>query len=244
MTHRSSAEQGSVLLWIMVAVALLAGLTAAMNQGSRTSTGMVTGQEARLYASEIIQYGNSVKQAVQRMNMGGISEGDFSFENAVFKNQGGALLHEATSYPNCTDNKCKVFHAEGGGLQAAYTPTGSAENTESPNNSSAIKAGAWEPYAASLDGIGTDERDMIFMTGYIKKDVCTAINTLLGVNNPNGAPPSFSYASAATQYAGANPYGSSANGWSGGTVTGHESYCYEIAGRPGVYNYLVTLIAR
>lgn len=244
MTHPSSTEQGSVLMWILIAVVLLAGLTVAMNQGSRTSTSMVTGQEARLYASEIVQYGNTVKQTVQRMNMGGISEGDFSFENTEFKNQGGDLLHEASSYPNCTDDRCKVFHPAGGGLQAVYTPNGSAENTESPNDANSLRAGAWVPLAAPLDDVGTEEKDLIFITGYIKKDVCTAINDLLGVENPNGSPPSFTYATASVVYSGTNPYGPSDSGWSDGTVSGRESYCYEIGGRPGVYNYLVTLIAR
>lgn len=241
MTRPSSAEQGSVLMWILVAVVLLAGLTAAMNQGSRTSTGMVTGQEARLYASEIIQYGNTVKQAVQRMNMNGISEGDFSFENTVFKFAGGAPRHPSTSYPNCTEDKCKVFHPLGGSIQANHTPNGSTVVT---NEVDAPFAGAWSPWTASIDGVGTDQSDLIFMVGFLKKEVCTAINDVLGVSNPAGEPPSFSYNTTVAQYHLASPYQAAASGWSDGIVTGRESFCFRAESSGNAYIYMVTLIAR
>ena len=80
------------------------------------------------------------------------------------------------------------------------------------------------------------------LSGYITPEVCIAINDALDVTNPGGLPPTFNYGAGGEGYTGT--FGAAAGTFSNGAVTNQASYCYGIAARPGVYNYMVVLIAR
>ena len=186
-------EQGSVLLWILVAVVLLAGLTAAMNQGSRTSTGMVDGQQARLVATEIISYGDSIAQGVQRLQLKGCSEQeiDFSDHRGTSKQVNG----EEQEYNNPhkrDDGSCGLFHTNGAGvapilLSAGYiSPSLVDGNWMHPQSSWFVQHAVKGVGTDGLDGSGTD---LVVIIGRLQKLVCIEINNVLGVNNPSGEPP-------------------------------------------------------
>lgn len=238
-----SKEKGSILIWILVAVVLLAGLTTAINQGSRTSTGMLTDQQARLYATEIIQYGDTIRQAVHRMQMRGISEADLSFENNVFSQNDGTLLSRPAHFPNCTTDSCKVFHPEGGGAMAQYPSEGAVLNTENPGTPSAWKAGSWVPRAAFMEGAGTPAAEIAIMLGYVRQEVCRQINVMLGVDNPSGNPPLIP-TTTIYEYLTSGRMPATGDDFSDGVMDGQTSYCYEYADRRGTYNYITALIVR
>lgn len=172
MTRPPHTEQGSVLMWILVAVVLLAGLTAAMNQGSRTSSNMASDQQARLAATEIVQYAGQVQQTVQRLLMQGCSESEISFENSIV---------DGYEHPDGSPDRCKVFHPQGGGL--------SLEPPPAPFN----KAGSafWEGKYAFIvgttwDGQGTTCTEArcgeLLVLLHLSNDeqTCQEINRLLG----------------------------------------------------------------
>lgn len=241
--EKEGRESGNALILILIAIVLFAALTAAMNQGSRSSTGMLSDQQANLYAMDIIQYGNTIKQAVKRMQMKGISEEDFSFENTVFATNDGTLLSLPEHFPNCASDDCKVYHPAGGGVTARYPPEGSALNIESPDSPSGWRAGAWWSMAAAMEGVGTDLADVALVSYYLRKEVCTQINNLHGVTNPGGNPPVVAHNYKAL-YTPGGIVETVADGFSGGSVSDHASYCFEITGRSGVYAYITALIVR
>lgn len=172
-------QGGSVLLWILIAVVLLAGLTTAMNQGSRTSTGVVSDQQARLMATEIIQYGGTVRQAVNNLLLRGCSQDDLNFANDKWKRVNGQLI--VTPNPNAPPNgSCDVFSPNGGGVSAHSFPQASL-------SSSGLPSAAWEPGSGAtwrydFAGVGSTQSDLALYTSFVRKEVCMEINKMMGIN--------------------------------------------------------------
>lgn len=172
-------QHGSVLLWILVAVALLAGLTAAMNMGSRTSTGMVSGQQARLLATEIIQYGGTVRQAVNKLLLKGCSQDELNFANDKWKRLNGNLI--VTPNPDApADGSCDVFGVNGGGVPVLSFPQAAISSANLP--SSAWEPGSGAPWRYDFAGVGTTSPDLSLYTSFVTKEVCREINKMMGVD--------------------------------------------------------------
>ena len=172
-----TSENGSVILWILIAVGLMAALSYAFMGSSRNSTGMITDVQAEAYASEIIAYGNEVKQAVKRLQLRGCSDTEISFENN---------LSSLTNYTNTnspTDKSCHVLSLNGGGRSFKTMPKGAF--VDSP-------WGSYEPEFKSGHNVaesGTSASDLDMQIHDLKLEVCIKINELLDVNNPSGVPP-------------------------------------------------------
>lgn len=193
MPDKQKREGGNVLIFILIAVVLFAGLTAVMNQGGRTSTGMLTEQQARLVATEIISYGDSIAQAVQRLQLNGCSEQeiDFSGHNETSKRANG----ESVEYNNPhkrSDGSCGVFHANGGAITPALLSSGYIDPSL-VNVNWLHPQGIWLAQHA-VQGVGSDGlngtgTDLVLYIGRLQKGVCLAINNMLDVENPFGNPP-------------------------------------------------------
>lgn len=201
---KDNRESGNVLFIILICVALFAALTAAMNQSSRsTSTSMLSDQQARLLATEIIQYGNTLEQAVQRLMLKGCSETQLDFSNDVWTTHGGTVIYP-TPHASALAPDCSVFHPPAGGAAALNTPeaaTGLMAGITSINTGRT--AGAIRSFP--IPSMGENNRpELLYLANYIRKDVCIQLNDLLNVNNPNGAPPKTGvFDGGAYQYAGA-----------------------------------------
>ena len=73
---KANNQSGAVIVWIFVAIVLLAALSFAMTQGSRTGTKNLSSQQADLVATEILNYANAVKNAVRQLQINGCGYGD------------------------------------------------------------------------------------------------------------------------------------------------------------------------
>lgn len=107
-TSENISERGNAIFMIILGVALFAALSYAFTSSNRTSTSLVTDEEATAAANQIIAYGNAVKQTVKRLQLRGCDDTEISFENNI-----------VASYinPNApSSNKCNVFDIAGGGL--------------------------------------------------------------------------------------------------------------------------------
>jgi len=112
-------ESGNVIVIIFVAVALLAALSFALSQGSRTGESNLSEQQASLLATEILDYSNSIRNAVRQLKIQGCNDTEISFENGI------VTLYTNASAP--ADNTCHVFHPSGGG-QTYMIPTNNILN--------------------------------------------------------------------------------------------------------------------
>lgn len=105
----TNRQSGSVFVYILLAIALLAALSYAVSRGSRGGTSTLTDQQAKLAAQEIIDYGNSVAAAVQKLRLRGCSDTEVSFENNV-----STVNYTNPSAPS--DKSCHIFDMNGGQL--------------------------------------------------------------------------------------------------------------------------------
>lgn len=240
--HPHSKENGSVLLWILVAVVLLAGLTAAMNQGSRTSSSQLSDQQARVVATEILSYLNTVRSSVQRMQMRGISEGDFDFSTDIFKTHAGTPI--TTSNSSCTSDQCKLYHPSGGGV----TPSIVAKEAQIVH-ASPVPA-MWQSGHSGfrimqVEGVGSELPDIVMLTAFISGPVCKAINEMVGVSNPNGKPPVFETNSIINEYTGTiTSLPNSLSPVDHSALKGKMTFCNEEAADSGSYFLHAVVIAR
>lgn len=110
-------QSGNVFIIILVGIALFAALSVVVSRSMRTeSASKMTEREAALVASEILDYGQVLARAVDRVRRKGCSENDISFANDIVSG------YEHT--PVVAD-KCKVFHPDGGGARWQDPPVSS-----------------------------------------------------------------------------------------------------------------------
>ncbi len=103
------SENGSALVYILIAIALMAALAYNITSNSRSGSSMLTEEQAALAATEIIAYGNVVEQAVQKLKLRGCSDTEISFENPFTTDD-----YSNSNAP--ADNSCHVFDTSGGNI--------------------------------------------------------------------------------------------------------------------------------
>lgn len=102
---RNCKENGNVLVYILIAVALLAALTYAVSDNTRGSQqNQLSTARIKLLASELISHANSASIVVQQMESFGINYDEMRFD----------LPGTAGYSTNITE---QIYHPSGGGLQ-------------------------------------------------------------------------------------------------------------------------------
>ena len=180
------SQAGSALIYIFIAVALLAGLLYAMNQESRVNTNALSEERASIIASEIIEKSNIFALAAHKLLLRGCDETEISFENSLHP---AAATHANANSP--IDNSCHVFHPSGGGI--------SLESISLSEDSLDTAWTAESHYGyiiftnnTCVDGVGTGPpctvpgRELLVWTSFIKESICEAINKKLGIDSIGG----------------------------------------------------------
>lgn len=109
------AESGNVILIILLAVSLLAGLTFVFTDSSRTSSGLLTSAQEDAEATKQQEYANAIAQAKKRLLFTRCEEEEISYETPdgddenplapsdeschIFRSAGGAILYNP-DYPS------------------------------------------------------------------------------------------------------------------------------------------------
>lgn len=182
--NKYHGESGAVFFYIMIAVALLAALSYALSQGNRGSTSTLTNQQAKLAAQEIIEYGQTVANAVQKLKLRGCADTQISFANDVWRFSNGTLIHAAGHNPNTPGNQCEVFHPDGGNISAKILPF--RENlTVAPG---AVGKGHSIINTIDVVDVGTAERELVLLIEFVPREACTIINDQLGAFNSDDPP--------------------------------------------------------
>ena len=176
--HNSrSPERGSAIFYILIAIVLFAALNFAVSNINRGGDSGLSKELQRVYAGEIIDYSKSLRRAVQNMRISGVADTDISFDNQYVS----GYQHS----PEQPDQN-KVFSKTGGAINYVEpNPDWLIANPPNPLN-----YGNWFFYGEGviLD-VGTSAADLTVTLSWIKKDICIAINDLLGIENPDGEPP-------------------------------------------------------
>lgn len=181
---KHNTQSGSVFLYILIGISLFAALSYTVSRGSRTGTGTLTNEQAKLAAQEIIDYGNTVVNAVQKMKLRGCADTEISFENSV-----------DTDYANGNsplDESCHIFSSEGAGL------TFKILNSSISNQNWLFAEGN------RVEDVGSNTAgtvDLILALKGLSSSACIEINNLLN-NNLTVNPPADTGAWAQDKFTG------------------------------------------
>lgn len=165
-----SKQNGNVIFFILIAIALFAALSMAVNQAGQGNGGEITEEKSRVYASEIMEYGDLLSATLSKLRLSGCSLEQISFERTG-----------STDYANGTapvDNTCDVFSNEGGGLTwpdfspAAFDPAWSS-HADFGDPIFSIKN---EIPQVGTDGDGANSFDLVMFVEGLAAGVCSAIN--------------------------------------------------------------------
>ena len=161
-------QSGNALFLILIAVALFAALSYAVTQSGRGG-GSIDREAAALAASQAVQYGASLEQAITRMRVtSGCTAELINFDNSQVAG------YNNTSSP--TDESCDVFSPNGGGI-----------TFQSPPNSINDGSDWFFTGEARVIGVGIDTLtgaagiDLIAILRNVTPEACREINNRVGI---------------------------------------------------------------
>ncbi len=183
MKTNRSGESGSVIIWIFIAVILFAALSFTVSNITRTGSPGQMDELANMRATDIMQFAGAVQRGIRFMSINGVAESEICFHA---DNWG----HNNYEYnPQCTFNRNRVFHPEGGSIAFQEAPPDWLEvSLPQPAND----AGTWVFSARfEVEDVGTDggggdtvaaNADLVMAIAPIKIQICESVNSLLGYN--------------------------------------------------------------
>ncbi len=179
---KQNQTRGSALIFILIAIALLGGLTVVLSRTSSNTEETGSAERASVEASSIMAYSNNLKNAIDGMILRGCSETQINFNHA-----------NLTGYANPNapaDKSCDVFEIEGGAMQLKYFP-----DTVRP----ATVSGSYHVHL-----VGTTATELLYLYR-VSRQTCIAINNSVGIaNDGSEGPPSdpLSHATDMIKFAG------------------------------------------
>jgi len=176
-------ERGNVFFYILLAVALFAALSYAVSRNNTGSTNIFDEEQAKLAAQEIIEYGNTVANAVQKLRLRGCSDTEISFENDL-----SSIDYSNTGSP--TDESCHIFKSNGGNIAYMSPP----EISQTYEDSEGIFfQNLYNQYRftgnGAIENVGTDAAELIMFNRMRESYpnailICDYINNIVGDQIP------------------------------------------------------------
>lgn len=227
-------EAGNVLVYLLVAVALIGALSFAITRTS-SDGGDISSERAKVVATDLIEYTNILANATGQLRLRGCTLAQLNFDHADLTG------YDNTSAPD--DGTCDIFHLNGGGVQYTAPPVDGVNVTDLDNN-------VWGFYGDNtINQVGTDCTsaactDLIAAAQYIRKDVCMKVNDLLGIENLDDAPPSDTHLDTA-KFTGTMGYSVQIADEAGGeALITRRAGCYSKTGGTPTYVFYKVLQAR
>ena len=157
------SESGNAMIYVLVVIVLFAALSFVLSRGARTTEENTLGVETvNVYATQIMQMANQVKQGVDQVVYSGTL-----INNLNFCLPGEVCFTSAPLYNN-------VFHPEGGGM---VRPVLQADAANQVNTNPA--PGWYVGRFNNVEWTPTTAQDVIVTAHQIRQDVCARINELL-----------------------------------------------------------------
>lgn len=236
MTSNKHDQQGSVFFYLLIGIALFAALAFNITRGFRSqSTNSLTDKTALLAANDLMHYAQTIEQAVDRVRRKNCAESDISFDHTGWG-------HTNYRHNPVVDDKCKIFHPDGGGVSFENFSDFHDKNISGLNN--IIFAGASE-----IEDIGTNcataqcSELYLFVRLFHAENLCRELNDAININN---SLPTFAGLQTTPLYNGTFTYG---NTLSSVDLIGKNGGCYENTvenysdGTP-YYDFYYVLLAR
>lgn len=165
-TETRRSERGNALIYVLIIVVLFAALNFILSRQQSTSeVSVLSEQQAKFYATQILNYAAQARQAINQMVMTGTNVDDLTFFQ-----QGDADFDSEATYPNIN----KIYSPEGGGLVPAAIPQ-SAINDPGGTPLPGYYIGRFN----NVEWTYSSADDLIFAAYKIKKEVCEEINRMI-----------------------------------------------------------------
>lgn len=171
---QKTQEKGSAIVYILLAIGLLAAVSIAVTQSLQGGTSNLNTEQRRLLAGEILESSNTLAETVARLRLNGCAENQLSFETVNLTG------YENTDAPS--DESCHAYSIAGGGI--IYQPI----NTEVSATGSTA---SWQIVGnLEVQHIGTncgtqDCTDLLLLASNISEDVCEQLNELSIISTNN-----------------------------------------------------------
>lgn len=163
----ANTQNGNILFIILLAIGLMAALTAAIQQTSRPDGANIDQESLVIRTSEVQRYASELERAVMFIIGNGISESDIRFAHPQASSDYGDLSADG-------DPSDQVFHKDGGGASYRSPPSGINDGS------------AWEFYGGTaIPGAGSNKADLVAVLPNVTDEFCQRVNDL---NNQSGTP--------------------------------------------------------
>jgi len=164
-----SKQSGSVIVWILIAIGLIAALSFAFTSSSRNSTALITDAQAKAYASQIISNFNEHKQSIKRLLIRGCDVSEVSYEG------GGGGIYGGYGNTNSPDDySCHVYEINGAGLKYPRPPVAALDKKYIGGIN---YKNYWHSRNFTLRG-GIGQWNNYMLAPYLSDSVCKAINKI------------------------------------------------------------------
>lgn len=232
-------EKGSVLIYIFIAIVVLAALTFAVSRGGRQGSGTINKERSDLLATQILDYTEMIRRAIQTMKINGLNDEDLCFDSDRWGNNN--YDHAA-----CSETKNQIFNSGGGGAVFQDPATDVLDTALSSQS----QYGQWHFTGANnVTGVGSDCdpnadcNELLLILPYIRRDVCLALNKKLQTTTPDIVPVDDANFDMTSEYTGTYIDGETINSVN---LRGKRSGCFQATTTPvdGAYFFFAVLIAR
>ncbi len=179
MRKNLRAEDGNVIFMVLIAIALLAALAFSVTRSGRTSASM-SQEDAIMAANQIMDYADSIDNAVQLTMVNGTTPELISFQNDIIAGYTNGSAADIN----------KIFKTVGGGAAYQAPDTDwldSAQSAQGFYGQWYFPANTCVPYigrgATDCNSDGDDNEEVVMILPYIKLDICLALNKKLDIDN-------------------------------------------------------------
>lgn len=243
----ANPQSGNVLIYILIAVALLAAFSYAVMQGGGQATS-ISRDKANLAAAEILEYGNTLSTAVSQLRLRGCREGELSFKNPIIT----TAVYDNASAP--TDEICHIFSPAGGGISWLNLPTEWLDTSESAktyygsllitDNTCINGVGNGQ---TNCNAGGTSVAELVAIIPFLQREICIAVNNKVNLGNTDTAPPVDllnAWGATTPEFSGTFT-GGDAIADTAELLTGQTSGCFQASDNPdGGFHFFQVLLAR
>lgn len=156
----TTTEAGSILLYILLGIVLLGGLTVALRNTTGAGSSDIDKEDMILKAGQIQRYGNELASSVATLLSNGLGEAEIRFAHDDAPTEYGDIT---------TDPTHQVFGKTGG--KANYRAPPEGVNDGSP----------WEFFGTTrVVQVGSERAELIAVLPNVTETFCKAVDDLLG----------------------------------------------------------------
>ncbi len=172
-------QRGNALLYVLIGIVLFAGLSFVLSEINKNAdVNSISSEQAKLKATDIVEYARILKNAVQIMKAGGVSEDEYCFHN-------DQLSHNSYDIAACSSDENNLFSLAGGAVNFRFADKKWLDDQYSSlsNYGEFVFTGRIAVKGVGSDGNGDSSTELIVYLPYLQVDICNKINSNLGISS-------------------------------------------------------------